>query len=35
MFTKSWKEMREIDVTPYCDFRDGKDEFGKFIKEWI
>lgn len=32
MFTKSWKEMREIDVTPYCVFRDGKDDKGKSIK---
>lgn len=32
MFTKSWKEMREIDVKSYCDFREGKDDKGNKIK---
>lgn len=32
MFTKTWKEMREIDVKPYCVYRDGKDDKGKSIK---
>ena len=29
---KSWNEMRKIDVMPYCDMRDAKDDKGKNIK---
>lgn len=29
---KSWNEMRKIDVMPYCDLRDAKDDKGKNIK---
>ena len=32
MFTKIWKEMSEIDVKHYCDFREGKDDNGKKIQ---
>lgn len=31
MFSKSFQEMREVDVTPYCDVRKGKDENGKSV----
>jgi hypothetical protein len=29
---KSFNEMRKIDVTPYCELRDAKDDNGKLIK---
>lgn len=29
---KKWDELRKIDVTPYCDERDGKDDKGRPIK---
>lgn len=29
---KNWDELRKIDVTPFCDERDGKDDRGKPIK---
>ena len=29
---KKWDELRKIDVTPYCDERDGKDDRGRTIK---
>ena len=29
---KSWKEMREIDVLPYCDYRDAQDDKKRTIK---
>jgi hypothetical protein len=32
MAIKSWNEMRKIDVLPYCDQRDAKDDKGHNIK---
>lgn len=32
MAIKSYKEMRAIDVLPYCDYRDAKDDEGRKIK---
>lgn len=32
MFTKTWKEMREIDVLPFCEYREAKDDKGNKIK---
>ena len=29
---KTWDELRKVDVTPYCDERDGKDDRGKTVK---
>lgn len=29
---KSWDELRKVDVTPYCDEREGKDDRGRTIK---
>ena len=29
---KKWDELRKVDVSPYCDERDGKDDRGKPIK---
>ena len=29
---KSWDELRKVDVTPYCDERDGKDDRGRTVK---
>lgn len=32
MFNKTFDQMRELDVTDYCDFREAKDENGNKIK---
>ena len=32
MGLKSWKEMREIDVLPHCDYREAKDDKGHKIE---
>lgn len=29
---KKWDELRKVDVSPYCDERDGKDDRGRTIK---
>jgi len=29
---KKWDELRKVDVTPYCDEREGKDDRGKTVK---
>ena len=29
---KKWDELRKVDVTPYCDERDGKDDRGRTVK---
>ena len=29
---KKWDELRKVDVTPYCDEREGKDDRGRSIK---
>ena len=32
MALKTWNEMRKIDVIPYCDYREAKDDKGKKIQ---
>lgn len=32
MAIKSWNEMRKIDVLPFCDYREAKDDKGKKIQ---
>lgn len=32
MFSKTWNEMREIDVLPFCDSREAKDDSGKKVQ---